>query len=110
MVSETLMSQPGQPSVTGTHQSRSFIANRPDLDGKGVPRPFAPPARGVSSSLPTDRATTVSGRAARKVAAEIFRVDWECQLETSYSDVNLGCGRRVSSRIDWVFQNAEEAQ
>jgi hypothetical protein len=41
--------------------------------------------------------------------AIIDGVDWECEVRTNYSDVNLGCGKRVSSGIDWVFQEVEEA-
>jgi hypothetical protein len=41
--------------------------------------------------------------------AIIDRVDWDCDVLTNYSDINLGCKRRVSSGIDWVFENVEEA-
>jgi hypothetical protein len=41
--------------------------------------------------------------------AIIDRVDWECDVRTNYSDVNLGCKKRVSSGLDWVFENVEEA-
>jgi hypothetical protein len=49
---------------------------------------------------------------AEKVAATraiIKRVDWDCEVLTNFSDVNLGCKRRVSSGIDWVFTQVEEA-
>ena len=36
-------------------------------------------------------------------------VDWPCEVEHDYSDVNLGCRARVSSGIDWVFSRVEEA-
>jgi hypothetical protein len=39
----------------------------------------------------------------------IDRVDWDCEVLRNYSDVNLGCKRRVSSGIDWVFSQVEEA-
>ena len=41
--------------------------------------------------------------------AVIDRVDWECEVLTNYSDINLGCKRRFSSGIDWVFSLVEEA-
>ena len=41
--------------------------------------------------------------------AVIDRVDWECEVLTNYSDVNLGSKRRPSSGIDWVFSQVEEA-
>ncbi len=45
--------------------------------------------------------------ATRKIVDE--GVDWPCEVFKNYSDVNLGCGKRVSSGIDWVFQNVEKA-
>ncbi|NJO52022.1 MAG: hypothetical protein HC840_24360, partial [Leptolyngbyaceae cyanobacterium RM2_2_4] len=44
--------------------------------------------------------------AARAVVKE---VDWECQIFENYSDINLGCRQRVSSGLNWVFENVEEA-
>ena len=41
--------------------------------------------------------------------AIIDRVDWDCEVLTNYSHHNLGCKRRVSSGIDWVFSQVEEA-
>ena len=49
---------------------------------------------------------------AEKVAATraiIERVNWDCEVLTNFSDVNLGCKVRVSSGIDWVFEQVEEA-
>ncbi len=36
-------------------------------------------------------------------------VDWPCTIERNYSEANLGCGRRISSGIGWVFQNVKQA-
>lgn len=41
--------------------------------------------------------------------AIIKRVDWDCEVLTNFSEVNLGCKRRVSSGIDWVFEQVEKA-
>src|SRR3972149_5093970 len=41
--------------------------------------------------------------------AIIERVDWDCEVLKNYSNVNLGCKRRVSSGLDWVFETVEEA-
>lgn len=41
--------------------------------------------------------------------AIMTNVDWDCELETNFSEVNLGCKQRVSSGLDWVFDIAEEA-
>ena len=37
------------------------------------------------------------------------RVNWDCEVLTNFSDTNLGCKKRVSSGIDWVFQQVEES-
>jgi tetratricopeptide (TPR) repeat protein len=45
-----------------------------------------------------------------KAAREIVKhIDWECEILTNYSDLNLGCKRRVSTGLDWVFNTVEEA-
>lgn len=36
-------------------------------------------------------------------------VDWDCEVHTNYSEINLGCKKRVSSGIDWVFSHVERA-
>ena len=44
--------------------------------------------------------------AARKI---IDRVDWNCEVLKNYSEINLGCAKRVAGGLDWVFENVEEA-
>lgn len=39
----------------------------------------------------------------------INQVDWDCQVLTNFSDTNLGCRKRVSSGLDWVFSEVEQA-
>lgn len=55
--------------------------------------------------------TNRSGEAERVAATRtiLAQVDWECEVLTNFSDVNLGCKKRVSSGIDWIFQQVEEA-
>jgi len=43
------------------------------------------------------------------VRAIIDGINWDCEVLKNYSDVNLGCKRRVSSGLDWVFDTVEEA-
>lgn len=33
----------------------------------------------------------------------VSQIDWDCQVYHNYSQVNLGCGRRMSSAITWAF-------
>lgn len=87
-----------------------FIFNRPDTTVKVFarirevrPRTLLVVADGprVSSEGEAERCTQ-----ARKV---VERVDWDCRVLRHYSDENLGCKIRVSSGIDWIFRNVEEA-
>jgi hypothetical protein len=41
--------------------------------------------------------------------AVIDNINWECEVFKNFSDKNLGCGRRISSGIEWVFSEVEEA-
>lgn len=43
------------------------------------------------------------------VRALIDKVDWPCTVLRNYSDTNLGCKNRVSSGLDWVFEQVDEA-
>jgi hypothetical protein len=45
-------------------------------------------------------------QAARSV---IDRVDWECEVLTSFAAQNLGCRKRIVSGLNWVFSQVEEA-
>lgn len=44
-----------------------------------------------------------------EVRCIVEQVDWPCQVLNNYSDSNLGCGLRVSSGLDWVFNQVKEA-
>ena len=44
--------------------------------------------------------------ATRKITEQI---DWDCSVERHYSDVNLGCGRRMSSGLSAVFDRHDRA-
>lgn len=43
------------------------------------------------------------------VRAIVDQVDWPCDLLKNLSSINLGCRVRVSSGLDWVFENVDEA-
>ena len=38
----------------------------------------------------------------------IEKVDWDCEVKTNFSEVNLGCRKAVSSGIDWFFRHVNE--
>ncbi len=37
------------------------------------------------------------------------RIDWNCELTTDFSEVNLGCRQRCVSGFDWVFSQVDKA-
>jgi hypothetical protein len=36
-------------------------------------------------------------------------VDWPCEVEKAFASENMGCRKRVSSGLNWVFEQVEEA-
>ncbi len=47
-------------------------------------------------------------RKCEEVRQIVTNIDWECEIKTLFRDNNLGCGKAVSSAIDWFFENIEE--
>lgn len=45
----------------------------------------------------------------REVLNIIDSADWNCPVFKNYSRTNLGCKLRISSGLDWVFSQVEEA-
>ena len=87
-----------------------IIFNRPDT----TERVFSEIAKAKPSKLLVvgDGARANRAGEVEKVAATraiIDRVDWDCEVLTNFSEINMGCKRRVSSGIDWVFETVEEA-
>lgn len=41
--------------------------------------------------------------------AIVEQVDWDCVVLRNYAETNMGCRLRVSTGLDWVFANEEEA-
>lgn len=87
-----------------------LIFNRPETTKRVFEaiRQAKPPKLLVVADGPR---TDKLGEAEKCFAARaiIDQVDWECEVLTNYSDVNLGCRKRVSSGLDWVFEQVEEA-
>jgi len=87
-----------------------LIFNRPDTTARVFEtiRRAQPPrlfviADGPRPDHPSDAEKCATARSV------IDQVDWDCEVLTNYADTNLGCGRRVSSGLDWVFETVEEA-
>lgn len=87
-----------------------IIFNRPDTTKKvfqairqAQPQKLLVIADGPRAERPGEAEKCAATRAV------IDLVDWDCEVFTNYSDTNLGCKRRVSSGIDWVFSQVEAA-
>lgn len=87
-----------------------FIFNRPDTTKQvfeairqAKPQKLLVIADGPRSDIPNEAEKCLT------VREIINQVDWECEVLTNYSEINLGCKKRVSSGLDWVFENVEEA-
>lgn len=85
-----------------------IIFNRPDLTKTVFQkiREAKPKTLLVIADGPRNPEESVKCEQARAV---VEQVDWDCHLIKNYSEVNLGCKRRVSSGLNWVFSEVEEA-
>lgn len=36
-------------------------------------------------------------------------IDWDCEFVKNYAESNMGCGKRLSSGLTWVFEREEQA-
>lgn len=87
-----------------------LIFNRPDTTEKvleSIRRAKPPKLLVVADGPRQDRPDDVEK--CRATRALIDRVDWDCEVLTNYADRNLGCKYRVSSGLNWAFNNVEEA-
>ena len=37
------------------------------------------------------------------------QIDWDCDVKRNYASENMGCGRRMTSGISWVFEHEDRA-
>ena len=87
-----------------------LIFNRPDTTEmvfEEIRRAKPPKLLVVADGPREDR----PGEAEKCAAARaiIDSVDWDCEVIKNYADANMGCRRRVSSGLSWVFDTVEEA-
>ncbi|MBW4580196.1 MAG: glycosyltransferase family 2 protein [Tildeniella nuda ZEHNDER 1965/U140] len=87
-----------------------FIFNRPHLTQKvfnairqAKPSRLLVIADGPRSDRVSEAELCIQSRAV------IEQVDWQCQILTNFSETNMGCKRRISSGLNWVFDTVEEA-
>ncbi|HVG28582.1 MAG TPA: hypothetical protein VM864_02575 [Pyrinomonadaceae bacterium] len=87
-----------------------LIFNRPDVTARvfaeiarARPPKLLVVADGARADCPGER------EACERTRAVVERVDWDCEVLTNFAGENMGCRRRVSSGITWVFEEVEEA-
>lgn len=88
-----------------------FVFNRPDCTARVLTavRAARPAQLYVVGDGPRVGRTEdqVNCAAVRRVVEQA--IDWPCAVQMNFSTENLGCGRRISSGLDWVFEQAERA-
>jgi hypothetical protein len=87
-----------------------FVFNRPELTAQvyeriraARPKRLLVVADGPRPTRPEDVQLCQATRAI------VSSPDWPCELLTNFAKQNLGCRRRVSSGLDWVFRHCPEA-
>lgn len=87
-----------------------FVFNRPDVTARVFqriaevqPRTLLLVADGPRPGHPDDKEKC---QAVREIVSQR---SWPAQTFTNFSNENMGCGRRVSSGLDWVFDHVEDA-
>jgi len=85
-----------------------LLFNRPDRTARVFEaiRKYGPERLYVGADGP--RATVGEDAANCQAARAVIRPDWDCQVQTLYSDTNQGCKKAVSSAITWFFQQEAE--
>src|SRR6266568_1608199 len=87
-----------------------FIFNRPQLTAQVYERiRAARPSRLliVADGPRADRHDEADLCVATRII--VTSPDWPCELQTNFAKQNLGCRARMSSGIDWVFEQCPEA-
>lgn len=86
-----------------------IIFNRPDYANKvfdaikkAQPTKLFIAADGPRPHKPQDQ------ELCKQTRAIVNLIDWECEIKTLFQNKNLGCGKGVSSAIDWFFDHVEQ--
>ncbi len=87
-----------------------LVFNRPETTARvfEVIKQAQPPVLLVVADGPR-KDHPLDGENCERVRTVIEKADWDCDVRKNYADANLGCGKRVSSGLDWVFSEVEEA-
>lgn len=85
-----------------------LIYNRPELTQKSISAiaDYGPDELFVIADGPKNNRDE---QLCKETREKISRVIWKCNIQKNYSDINLGCSKRVSSGISWAFQYCDLA-
>jgi hypothetical protein len=87
-----------------------FVFNRPEHTRRVIERiERARPARVLVIADGPRAGEAEDDRRCDEVRSIVDAVSWPCDVAKLYSDVNLGCTRRVVTGLDWVFANCDDA-
>jgi len=96
--------------VTAPHAVVFMIFNRPDNTRQvfetiraAAPSKLLVIADGPRANRPVEAEKCAAARAI------IEEVDWECEVQTNYSETNLGCRLRIASGLTWAFELVDKA-
>jgi len=95
------MDQLETPVILLMHSRPALLARVLDRVGKVAAKTLLVVADGPNSEA--QRAKCEESRAL------IEDIDWPCDVLKCYSEVNLGCRKRVSTGLDWAFSHVDEA-
>lgn len=84
-----------------------IVFNRPELTRRAL--------EAIAQAKPTTLLVAADGprfteeqERCEQVRDLIGAINWGCDVRTNYSDINLGCGIRVYTAIDWAMSQFEE--
>lgn len=85
-----------------------FIYNRPELTRQvfSAIKRAKPKQLFIIADGHKDSADELRCAEARRVVAAI---DWDVEIKTNFSEINMGCGERIISGLNWVFEQTETA-
>lgn len=87
-----------------------LLFNRPDTTARvfAEVRRAKPPKLFLIADGPRPNAVADGERCAA-ARAVVENVDWDCEVQRNFSDINLGCGQRPVTGIAWVFEHVDRA-
>lgn len=86
-----------------------IVFNRPDLTKKTFDRikSIKPKKLYIAADGPRDKFPEDKQKCFETRSLILNRIGWECELNTLFNNINLGCGKAPSNAITWFFEQEE---